>query len=62
MPPTTALAYIARLVLVNVGFSLHPDLDWFWGLLVGGLLVLPDLAQRRWVHAVLLLMLIAAHA
>ena len=57
---TTALAYIAGVVLVNVGFSHHPDLDWFWSLLVGGVLALRDLAQRRWGHAVLLLMLIGA--
>jgi hypothetical protein len=57
---TTALAYIAGVVLVNVGFSHQPDLDWFWSLLVGGVLTLRDLAQRRWGHAVLLLMLIGA--
>lgn len=54
------LAYIAGVVLVNVGFSHYPDLDWFWSLLVGGVLTLRDLAQRRWGHAVLLLMLIGA--
>lgn len=57
---STALAYIAGVVLVNVGFSHHPDLDWFWSLLVGGVLALRDVAQRRWGHAVLLLMLIGA--
>jgi hypothetical protein len=57
---TTALAYIAGVVLVNVGFSHHPELDWFWSLLVGGILALRDLAQRRWGHAVLMLMLIGA--
>lgn len=45
---------------MNVGFSHHPDLDWFWSILVGGVLALRDLAQRRWGHAVLLLMLIGA--
>lgn len=57
---TTALAYIACVVLVNVGFSHHPYLDWFWSLLVGGVLALRGLAQRRWGHAVLLLILIGA--
>lgn len=58
--PFTGLAYIAGVVLVNVGFSHHPEFDWFWSLLVGGVLALRDLAQRRWGHAVLLLMLIGA--
>ena len=57
---TTALAYVAGVVLVNVGFSHQPDLDWFWSLLVGGVLALRDLAQRRWGHSVLLLMVIGA--
>lgn len=52
---STALADIARVLLVNVGFSHHPDLDWFWSLLVGGVLALRDLAQRRWGHALLML-------
>jgi hypothetical protein len=56
----TALVYIAGVVLVNVGFSHNPSLDWFWSLLVGGVLALRDLAQRRWGHTVLLLMLIGA--
>ena len=57
---TTALAYIGAVVAVNVGFSLQPELDWFWSLLVGAVLALRDLAQRHWGHRVLLLMLIGA--
>lgn len=55
-----ALAYVGAVVAVNVGFSLLPQLDWFWSLLVGGVLALRDLAQRHWRHRVLLLMLIGA--
>jgi hypothetical protein len=57
---STGLAYVAAVVLVNVGFSRHPELDWFWSLLVGGVLALRDVAQRRWGHRVLLLMLVGA--
>lgn len=56
----TALSYVGAVVAVNVGFSLLPQLDWFWSLLVGGVLALRDLAQRHWGHRVLLLMLIGA--
>lgn len=56
----SGLAYGGSVVLVNVGFSHHPQLDWLWSLLVGGVLVLRDAAQRSWSHGVLLLMLIGA--
>ena len=48
------------MVLVNVGFSLNPELDWLWSLVVGGVLVLRDVTQRSWGHRTLVLMLIAA--
>jgi hypothetical protein len=51
---------VSAVVLVNVGFSLNPAIDWFWSLLVGGVLVLRDAAQRSWGHGVLLLMLVGA--
>lgn len=57
---TTATAYVSGVVAVNVGFSHHPELDWFWSLLVGGVLALRDGAQRSWGHAVLLWMLVGA--
>jgi len=60
MRALTALSYVAGVTAVNVGFSQLPQLDWFWSLLVGGVLALRDLAQRSWGHAVLLLMLIGA--
>jgi len=56
----TALTYVGAVVSVNVGFSLLPQLDWFWSLLVGGVLAVRDLAQRHWGHWVLLLMLLGA--
>ena len=52
--------YIGAVVLVNVGFSLSPQLDWLWSLVVGGVLVLRDVTQRSWGHRTLLLMLVAA--
>ena len=54
------MAYVAAVVAVNVGFSLSPQLDWLWSLLVGGVLALRDGAQRSWGHAVLVLMLLGA--
>lgn len=61
-PPrlVTAAAYVSGVVAVNVGFSLSPELDWFWSLLVGGVLALRDGAQRSWGHGVLVLMVIGA--
>ena len=56
----TAGLYLGSVVLVNVGFSLYPQLDWLWSLVVGGVLVLRDLAQRSWGHRTLALMLLAA--
>jgi hypothetical protein len=56
----TASLYVGSVVLVNVGFSLSPQLDWLWSLGVGGVLVLRDLAQRSWGHQTLALMLVAA--
>ena len=56
----TAGLYMGAVVLVNVGFSLSPQLDWLWSLVVGGVLVLRDLAQRSWGHRTLALMLVAA--
>ena len=56
----TAGLYMGSVVLVNVGFSLSPQLDWLWSLVVGGVLVLRDLAQRSWGHRTLVLMLVAA--
>jgi len=52
--------YVGVVVLVNVGFSLTPALDWFWSLMVGGALVLRDAAQRYFAHRILGLMLLAA--
>ena len=52
--------YIGAVVLVNVGFSLSPQLDWFWSLVVGGVLVLRDVTQRSWGQGTLVLMLVAA--
>jgi hypothetical protein len=45
---STVGLYIGAVVLVNVGFSLFPQLDWFWSLVVGGVLVLVDVTQRSW--------------
>jgi|APCry1669189034_1035192.scaffolds.fasta_scaffold04409_7 hypothetical protein len=56
----TAGLYMGSVVLVNVGFSLSPQLDWLWSLVVGGVLVLRDLVQRSWGHRTVLLMLLAA--
>lgn len=56
----TAIPYVATVVALNVGFSMWPEHDWFWSLLVGSVLVLRDYAQRVWGHACLLLMGVAA--
>lgn len=56
----TAIPYVTIVVALNVGFSLHPEHDAFWSLLVGSVLVLRDYAQRVWGHGCLLLMAIAA--
>ncbi|HEY8515051.1 MAG TPA: VUT family protein [Candidatus Binatia bacterium] len=56
----TAIPYVGIVVALNVGFSLYPEHDWFWSLLVGSVLVLRDYAQRVWGHACLLLMGLAA--
>jgi queuosine precursor transporter len=56
----TAVLYVGTVVVLNVGFSLSPQLDWFWSLLVGGVLVLRDFAQRAWGHWCLALMAAAA--
>lgn len=56
----SALAYIGAVVLVNIGFSNQPGLDWFWSLLVGGVFVLRDVAQRSWGHSTLVLMVLGA--
>jgi len=56
----TAIPYVAIVVALNVGFSLSPEHDWFWSLLVGSVLVLRDYAQRVWGHACLALMGLAA--
>jgi hypothetical protein len=55
-----ALTYVSGVVAVNVGFSHHPELDWLWSLMVGGVLALRDAAQRSWGHTVLLWMLVGA--
>ncbi len=44
----TAIPYVTIVVALNVGFSLHPEHDAFWSLLVGSVLVLRDYAQRVW--------------
>ncbi|MBM4267395.1 MAG: VUT family protein [Deltaproteobacteria bacterium] len=56
----TAIPYVSIVVLINVGFSISPDDDWFFSLLVGGVLVLRDFAQRVWGHWCLALMALAA--
>jgi hypothetical protein len=56
----TAIPYVATVVALNAGFSHSPDLDWFFSLLVGGVLVLRDFAQRVWGHGCLALMALAA--
>lgn len=56
----TAIPYVTIVVALNVGFSIHPEDDWFWSLLVGSVLVLRDYAQRVWGHGCLLLMALAA--
>ncbi len=56
----TAIPYVGIVVALNVGFSLYPEHDWFWSLLVGSVLVLRDYVQRVWGHACLLLMGLAA--
>ena len=56
----TAIPYVTIVVALNVGFSLHPEHDAFWSLLVGSVLVLRDYAQRVWGHWCLLLMAVAA--
>jgi uncharacterized PurR-regulated membrane protein YhhQ (DUF165 family) len=56
----TGIPYVGIVVALNVGFSLHPENDAFWSLLVGSVLVLRDYAQRVWGHACLLLMALAA--
>jgi hypothetical protein len=55
-----AALYVGAVVLVNVGFSLSPAIDWFWSMIVGGVLVLRDYAQRRWGHWCLAWMALAA--
>jgi hypothetical protein len=55
-----AALYVGAVVLVNVGFSLSPAIDWLWSLIVGGVLVLRDYAQRRWGHWCLAWMGLAA--
>jgi len=57
---STAIPYVTIVVALNVGFSIWPEHDWFWSLLVGSVLVLRDYAQRVWGHACLLLMGLAA--
>ena len=52
--------YVSCVVLLNVGFSLSPQLDWFWSLVAGTVLVLRDLCQRYWSHRTLLWMVVAA--
>lgn len=59
-PLLSASTYVGAVVAVNVGFSLAPDLDWLWSLVVGGVLVLRDAAQRHWGHGVLGWMVLAA--
>lgn len=56
----SSMAYVLTVVAVNIGFSHSPSLDWVWSLLVGGVLVLRDVAQRQWGHGVLGLMVLAA--
>lgn len=56
----TAIPYVTIVVALNVGFSLHPEHDAFWSLLVGSVLVLRDYAQRVWGHWCLALMALAA--
>src|SRR5689334_13100796 len=56
----TAVPYVTIVVALNVGFSVYPEHDAFWSLLVGSVLVLRDYAQRVWGHACLLLMALAA--
>lgn len=56
----TAIPYVATVVALNAGFSHSPDLDWFWSLLVGSVLVLRDFTQRVWGHGCLALMALAA--
>jgi hypothetical protein len=56
----TAIPYVTTVVALNVGFSLWPEHDAFWSLLVGSVLVLRDYAQRVWGHWCLLLMAVAA--
>ena len=56
----TAVPYVAIVVALNVGFSLAPEWDWFFSLLVGRVLVLRDVAQRVWGHGCLALMALAA--
>lgn len=56
----TAVPYVTIVVALNVGFSIWPEHDWFWSLLVGSVLVLRDYAQRVWGHACLALMGLAA--
>ena len=59
------IAYVASVVLVNIGFSVVPLIPTDFGLLspmavlVGGVFVIRDYAQRRAGHWVLLAMLIA---
>jgi hypothetical protein len=45
MRALTALGDVAGVTAVNVGFSLLPELDWVWSLLVGGVLAPRDLAS-----------------
>ena len=56
----TAVPYVGIVVFLNAGFSHSPDLDWFWSLLVGFVLVLRDFTQRVWGHGCLALMALAA--
>lgn len=41
-----ALTYVSAVVAVNLGFSHHPELDWLWSLMVGGVLAKHDLSQH----------------
>lgn len=60
MRARTAIPYVTIVVALNVGFSVWPEHDAFWSLLVGSVLVLRDYAQRVWGHGCLLLMALAA--
>jgi queuosine precursor transporter len=52
-------AYLASIVGVNVLFATWPELSWLWAVIVGGIFVTRDYAQKAIGHWVLAVMALA---